>query len=150
MTVVRFKKFSDLARHPTYAKPGDSGADLVIANLGELTTPLYPGHTAVVWTDIGIELPHGYEAQVRPRSSVSRKGLLVHHGTVDGGYRGNIGVTVTNVGMTPSLISIGDRLAQLVIAPVAAAEFELVDELEDSERGTGGYGSSDRPAGNSG
>lgn len=151
MTItVKFKKFSELARAPKYAKPKDSGADLFIANLGELNGPLYPGHTAVVYADIALELPDGYEAQVRPRSSSGKRGLLVHWGTVDNQFRGSVGICVTNIGMGPQILLVGEKIAQLVFARVEQADFEEVDELNETERGAGGFGSTDRPAGNSG
>ncbi len=151
MTItVRFKKFSELAREPKYARPKDSGADIVIASLGELTGPLYPGHTAVVYTDIAIELPDGYEAQVRPRSSTGKRGLLVHWGTVDNQFRGSVGICVTNIGMGPQILRIGEKIAQIVYAPVVQAVHVEADELSETERGVGGFGSTDRPGGNGG
>lgn len=142
---IRFRKFSDNAITPTYAHLGDSGMDLHVANLGEFDGLLWPGQTVVVWSDIGIEIPAvhgGCEAQVRPRSSVSKRGLLVHLGTLDQGYRGNIGITVTNVSLEQVKISVGDRLAQLVFAPVIHAELFECDLLGESVRGEAGYGSS--------
>lgn len=139
MICVRFKRFSEHARAPVYAKPGDSGADLYAVDVGN--GPLWPGETRVVWTDIGIELPEGYEAQVRPRSSLSAKGVLIHLGTVDSGYRGSLGVTMTNLGREPYPVARGDRVAQLVIAPVVRAEFVEAEQLAESTRGAAGYGS---------
>jgi dUTP pyrophosphatase len=140
VTVVKFKKLSDLGRPPAYAKDGDSGADLYAADVG--SGILWPSETRVIWTDIAIELPVGYEAQIRPRSSLSAKGILVHLGTVDQGYRGPLGVTMTNTGDDRYIIQRGDRVAQLVIAPVARVAFEETEELTPSERGASGYGSS--------
>lgn len=142
MLTVKFVKFTDLARVPVYAHEGDSGADLYAANVGQ--GPLWPGETRVVWCDIGIELPEGYEAQIRPRSGLSSKGVLVHLGTIDQPYRGNIGVTLTNVGSEAYPVKVGDRVAQLVIAPVMRAQFELVEALAASSRATGGFGSTGR------
>lgn len=150
---VRFKLLSEHARVPTYAKPGDAGADLYIARLpdeGESTQVLFPNHTMLAWSDVAIELPEGYEAQVRPRSSTNKRGLLIGIGTVDSGYRGSIGLTITNVSPYAQDVNVGDKLAQLVIHQVPRVEFERVDELSSSERGTGGFGSSDRPTGNGG
>jgi dUTP pyrophosphatase len=139
---VKFKRFSDLARAPSYAKGGDSGADLHAASVG--AGPLWPGETRVVWTDIGVELPEGYELQIRPRSSLSAKGILCHFGTVDSGYRGQLGVTLTNLTTEPYPLQVGDRVAQAVIAPVQQVVFEAVEELAPSERSTLGFGSTGR------
>jgi dUTP pyrophosphatase len=142
MITVKFKRLSDLGRPPAYAKDGDSGADLYAADVG--SGILWPSETRVIWTDIAIELPEGYEAQIRPRSSLSAKGILVHLGTIDQGYRGQLGVTMTNTGDDRYIIQRGDRIAQLVVAPVLRAVFEEADELSSSERSTAGYGSSGR------
>lgn len=129
---------------PRYAKPGDSGFDLVAAE----DTVIWPGETKVVPTGLAFEIPPGYELQVRPRSGMTRNTKLrVVLGTVDSGYRGEVGVLVDNtevpkaVNMQAHVIEKGTRIAQGVIAPVITAHFEEVDELSDSERGTNGYGS---------
>lgn len=140
MISVKFKRFSENARVPAYAHATDSGADLYAAN----PVLIWPGDTQVVWTDVGVELPDGYEAPVRPRSGLSAKGVLVAFGTVDSGYRGSIGVTMTNTGRDPYTVTRGDRIAQLVVAPVARVSFEESEELAASARGDGGYGSSGR------
>lgn len=129
---------------PRYAKPGDSGFDLVAAE----DTIIWPGETKVVPTGLAFEIPPGYELQVRPRSGITRNTKLrVVLGTVDSGYRGEVGVLVDNTeipkttNMQAHVIEKGTRIAQGVIAPVVTAHFEEVDELSDSERGTNGYGS---------
>ncbi|UUE91797.1 dUTP diphosphatase [Bacillus cereus] len=129
---------------PRYAKPGDSGFDLVAAE----DTIIWPGETKVVQTGLAFEIPPGYELQVRPRSGMTRNTKLrVVLGTVDSGYRGEVGVLVDNtevpkaVNMQAHVIEKGTRIAQGVIAPVITAHFEEVDELSDSERGVGGFGS---------
>ncbi|MED1640033.1 dUTP diphosphatase [Bacillus thuringiensis] len=129
---------------PRYAKPGDSGFDLVAAE----DTVIWPGETKVVPTGLAFEIPPGYELQVRPRSGMTRNTKLrVVLGTVDSGYRGEVGVLVDNtevpkaVNMQAHVIEKGTRIAQGVIAPVITAHFEEVDELSDSERGVGGFGS---------
>jgi dUTP pyrophosphatase len=142
MTTVKFIKFSDHARVPTYANPGDSGADIYCAGIDK--DPLWPDETRVFWSDIGIELPPGYEAQVRPRSGLSSRGIICPLGTVDNNYRGNIGVALTNTTREPYPVRPGDRIAQLVIAPVSRAMFEAVEELSPSERGASGFGSTGR------
>jgi len=129
---------------PRYAKPGDSGFDLVAAE----DTIIWPGETKVVQTGLAFEIPPGYELQVRPRSGMTRNTKLrVILGTVDSGYRGEVGVLVDNTeipkaaNMQAHVIEKGTRIAQGVIAPVITAHFEEVDELSDSERGVGGFGS---------
>lgn len=138
---------------PRYAKPGDSGFDLVAAE----DTIIWPGETKVVPTGLAFEIPPGYELQVRPRSGISRNTKLrVILGTVDSGFRGEVGVIVDHIRskdlgiqfdkekgefVSASVIEKGTRIAQGVIAPVITAHFEEVDELSDSERGTNGYGS---------
>ncbi|KXO00860.1 deoxyuridine 5'-triphosphate nucleotidohydrolase [Bacillus thuringiensis] len=129
---------------PKYAKPGDSGFDLVAAE----DTIIWPGETKVVPTGLAFEIPPGYELQVRPRSGMTRDTKLrVVLGTIDSGYRGEVGVLINNTeipkaaNMQAHVIEKGTRIAQGVIAPVITAHFEEVDELSDSERGTNGYGS---------
>ncbi|PDZ06566.1 dUTP diphosphatase [Bacillus cereus] len=140
---VKIKRVKDVEL-PKYAKPGDSGFDLVAAE----DTIIWPGETKVVPTGLAFEIPPGYELQVRPRSGMTRNTKLrVVLGTVDSGYRGEVGVLVDNtevpkaVNMQAHVIERGTRIAQGVIAPVVTAHFEEADELSDSERGTGGYGS---------
>ncbi|MGI8216727.1 dUTP diphosphatase [Bacillus cereus] len=129
---------------PRYAKPGDSGFDLVAAE----DTIIWPGETKVVQTGLAFEIPPGYELQVRPRSGMTRNTKLrVVLGTVDSGYRGEVGVLVDNnerpisLNMKAHVIEKGTRIAQGVIVPVVTAHFVEVDELSDSERGKGGFGS---------
>lgn len=126
---------------PSYAHPGDAGADLVTTE--DLT--LKPGERAVVPTGISIALPEGYAAFVHPRSGLAaRHGLSIVNtpGTVDAGYRGEIKVALINHDLTePVVLSRGDRIAQLVIQRVEHAVFVDVDDLPDSARGAGGYGS---------
>lgn len=140
---VKIKRVKDVEL-PKYAKPGDSGFDLVAAE----DTIIWPGETKVVQTGLAFEIPPGYELQVRPRSGMTRNTKLrVVLGTVDSGYRGEVGVLVDNTeipkgsNMQVHVIEKGTRIAQGVIAPVITAHFEEVDELSHSERGTNGYGS---------
>ena len=140
---VKIKRVKDVEL-PRYAKPGDSGFDLVAAE----DTIIWPGETKVVQTGLAFEIPPGYELQVRPRSGMTRNTKLrVVLGTVDSGYRGEVGVLVDNTeipkaaNMQAHVIEKGTRIAQGVIAPVVTAHFEEVDELSHSERGTNGYGS---------
>ena len=126
---------------PTYAKPGDAGADLY--SISELV--LAPGERALVKTGIAIALPNGYVGLVHPRSGLGLKnGISVVNtpGTIDSGYRGEIGVVLINHDLHESFqVKKGDRIAQLVIQKVENAQFKMVDQLPESERATGGYGS---------
>jgi dUTP pyrophosphatase len=127
---------------PSYHSAGAAGLDLCAALQARRT--LEPGARELVPTGYAIELPPGYEGQVRPRS-----GLALHHGvtvlnspgTVDSDFRGEIGVVLVNLGSEPFAIEPGMRIAQLVIAPVASAAVELSAELSPTSRGDGGYGS---------
>ncbi|MCL2514514.1 MAG: dUTP diphosphatase [Microbacteriaceae bacterium] len=137
---------------PVYAHPGDAGADLTATEALRLA----PGERATVGTGVAIALPDGYAGFVVPRSGLAmRHGITVVNapGTVDAGYRGELRVTLLNTDQSePYDIAVGDRIAQLVIVPIARAVFVPVDELPDSVRGTGGFGSTgyrdqDKPAG---
>jgi len=119
-----------------------AGADLCAAVREQLT--LLPGARALIPTGFSIALPHGYEAQVRPRSGLAvRSGItcLNSPGTIDADYRGELCVVLANLGTEPVVIRRGDRIAQLVVAPVSRAVFEAVDELPPTVRGNGGFGS---------
>lgn len=126
---------------PAYAKPGDAGADL---RSNEALT-LEPGARALVGTGIKFALPDGYVAFVVPRSGLAVKhGITVLNspGTIDAGYRGEIKVPLLNTDQAASFaIEVGDRIAQLVVMPVSRAKFVPVQELPDSSRGAGGFGS---------
>jgi dUTP pyrophosphatase len=127
---------------PSYMTDHAAGADLYAAIGEELT--LLPGARALVPTGFSIAVPVGYEAQVRPRSGLAiRSGVtcLNTPGTIDADYRGQVQVVLANLGSDPIVIRRGDRIAQLVVAPVSRASFELVDELPASARGSGGFGS---------
>ncbi len=126
---------------PEYAHPGDAGADLVATE----TVELGPGERATVGTGSAIALPDGYAAFVVPRSGLAAKhGITIVNtpGTVDAGYRGEIRVILLNTDATePYTITAGDRIAQLVVIPVARARFVPVERLPGSHRGEGGFGS---------
>ena len=142
--VVRYRvaeRFADLAP-PHYASEGAAGADLRAAIDEPLTIP--PGGRVLIPTGLVLEIPTGFEGQVRARSGLAlRKGLALVNGvgTVDADYRGEVGVAVVNLGAERVTIARGERIAQLVIAPVARAAYVEADALQGSIRGTGGFGS---------
>jgi dUTP pyrophosphatase len=126
---------------PTLATPGSAGFDLVAAVESECV--LQPGERLLVPTGFAIAVPRGYEAQVRPRSGLAlRHGIILPNapGTIDSDYRGELKVIVMNAGAEPFAIKRGDRIAQLVVAPVVQAQWEEVASLDDTERGAGGFG----------
>ena len=130
---------------PAYETAGSAGVDLR-ANLPEPIT-LAPMDRRLVPTGLFIELPEGYEAQVRPRSGLAlRHGLSVVNtpGTIDSDYRGEIGIPMINLSQEAQTISPGDRIAQMVVAPVVQVTWKPVTQLNDSSRGTGGFGSTGR------
>lgn len=162
---LKFVKLSENAIVPCYGRVGDAGLDLFTAE----AVILNPGETCVIPTDIAIQLPPGYEAQVRPRSGISLKGvdcekvievydttksfednfhcrayLRVQLGTVDSNYRGNIGIITYNQETYPVLVPQGTKLAQLVVSPVINVELVETGKLNETERGEKGYGSSDK------
>lgn len=126
---------------PAYATPQSAGMDLR-ANIEDPIT-LRPLERRIVPTGLYIALPEGYEAQVRPRSGLALKhGITVLNspGTIDSDYRGEIGILLINLSDTPFVINAGERIAQMVVARHEQAELIEVEELEDTERGAGGYG----------
>lgn len=128
---------------PTYATAGAAGMDLLAARA--MTIP--PGGRALVPTGLCIALPEGFEMQVRPRSGLALKhGITLPNapGTVDEDYRGEVGVVLLNTGAEPFVIARGDRIAQAVFAPVTRADWEEVVVLPETQRGTGGFGSTGR------
>ena len=137
---VAFKRLADEAVLPAYAHPGDAGMDL--CSVQSLVIP--PGGRALVPTGLAMALPSGYEAQVRPRSGLAlKRGVTVLNtpGTIDEGYRGEVGVILANFGNTDFVVEKGDRIAQMVIAPVTRAEIVEVSQVDETDRGTGGFGS---------
>lgn len=126
---------------PAYATPLSAGMDLR-ANLEEPVT-LNPMERRLIPTGLFIELPQGYEAQIRPRSGLAlKKGITVLNtpGTIDADYRGEIGVILINLSGEPFVIESGERICQMVIARHETAEFIEVNELSSTERGAGGFG----------
>jgi len=130
---------------PRYMTPHASGMD-VCADLDEPLT-LAPGARAAVLTGLALEIPPGHEVQVRPRSGLALKhGVTVLNapGTIDADYRGELKVILVNLSQEPFVINRGERIAQLVACPVVQAELVEVNELSDTQRGVGGFGSSGR------
>jgi dUTP pyrophosphatase len=139
---IRIKKLHPEAHLPGYAHGPEEDAGLDLRAVERV--PLEPGIARVVGTGIAIELPPGYEAQVRPRSGLALKhSITVNFGTIDPGYRGEIRVVMFNLGQSGYVVEKGDRIAQLVIGRYEAIEWEE-GELGDSARGAGGFGSSGR------
>lgn len=135
---------------PAYETTGAAGADLR-ANLPQEARAegitLQPLQRALIPTGLRMEIPHGFEVQIRPRSGLALKhGISLPNtpGTIDSDYRGPLGVILINLGDAPYTIQHGDRIAQMVVAPVVQASFTLTDALGDTERGTGGFGSTGR------
>ena len=125
---------------PNYQSKDAAGCDLFYS--GEHPKLLLPLDRAFIKTGISIQLPEGYEAQVRGRSGLNRNnGIVVPTGTIDADYRGEIGVVVYNLSREPFTIHPGDRIAQLVICPVIQADWQQVDHLDKTDRGEGGFGS---------
>ncbi len=140
--IVRRLPHGDDLPLPAPATVASAGADLLAAVTEPVT--LQPGDKVLVPTGIAIALPNGYEAQVRPRSGLAAEHgvtLLNSPGTIDADYRGEVRVLLINHGAVPFKITRGMRVAQLVVAPVARARWLVVEELEETPRGAGGFGS---------
>jgi dUTP pyrophosphatase len=138
---VRWKKLRAAALPPRYMSAGAAGMDL--ASAADEPIELPPGGRAAVPTGLAFAIPPGFEGQVRPRSGLARKhGITLPNapGTIDSDYRGEVLVLVLNAGGEPYVIKPGDRIAQLVIAPVVTPALEEANELEDTTRGHGGFG----------
>jgi dUTP pyrophosphatase len=124
---------------PEYKTNGSAGVDLKSIE----DKIIYAGSTSLISTGLFIEIPEGYEGQIRPRSGLALKHgitLLNSPGTIDSDYRGEIKIIVTNLGKADFSVKKGDRIAQMVFTPVVKAKFEIVDELTDTERSDGGFG----------
>ena len=127
---------------PAYATPGAAGMDLLAAVAAPVT--LAPGERALIPTGLAIALPPGYELQIRPRSGLAlRHGIVLPNspGTIDEDYRGELQVILLNAGTAPFTVERGMRIAQAVLAPVVRARWQPVAALDDTARGTGGFGS---------
>jgi dUTP pyrophosphatase len=139
---LRIKRLSDLAVVPRYHSARAAGLDLHAAIPNPVT--LFPGEIVMIPCGFALAVPPGYEAQVRPRSGLaSRHGISMPNapGTIDADYRGEVQVPLINLGREAFTIEPGLRFAQMVIAPVAHCDVEEVDELDDTGRGAGGFGS---------
>ena len=138
---LRIKRLRDGARIPSYMTDAAAGLDLAACLDADVV--LAPGERRLVPTGIAIELPPGHEAQVRPRSGLALKhGItcLNSPGTIDADYRGEVGVILVNLGQAPVTLRDGDRIAQLVVAPVTRVSIVEVDILSDTTRAGGGFG----------
>lgn len=144
--VVPMPHFEGLAL-PAYETAEAAGMDLRAAVEEASPVTLAPGHRAMIPTGLTIALPSGHEAQVRPRSGLAAKHgvtCLNTPGTIDADYRGEVKVILINLGQEPFVVKRGERIAQMVIAPVTRAELKVVSELDDTKRGAGGFGSTGR------
>ena len=140
MMQLKVKRLNPAAILPSYARAGDAGLDLFAVK----AIAIAPGATALVPTGIAIELPPGTEAQVRPRSGLALKHavtVLNTPGTVDEGYRGEVGVILINHGQTLFAVEAGMKIAQLVVSPRIQVNVQEAAELSDTQRGSGGFGS---------
>ena len=142
MTKILIKRLSKEVPLPKYETNGSSGMDLA-ANI-ETNINIDPGKTAIVPTGLTISIPKGFEAQIRPRSGLAAKqkiSVLNTPGTIDSDYRGEIKVILINLGQESFKVEKGLRIAQMVVCPVIQAQLKEVDDLNETERGKGGFGS---------
>ena len=138
--VIKWCKLSPDAKTPDFLHKEDAGAD--ICSCENLT--VMPGERKIVRTGLKVEVPEGYELQIRPRSGLSAKSPLIipnSPGTIDSGYRGEVGIIIWNTGNQPYNIRAGDRIAQVVVNKLPEVVHVEVTELSDSERGEKGFGS---------
>ena len=141
---VFFKKLHQLAVTPEYKTDGAACADLhAVFDSPFDYTYIHPNATEIIQTGLAVEVPRGYELQVRSRSGMASKGVILANGvgTIDSDYRGGIGVILTNCGPDVVKITTGDRIAQCCLNKLPKMEFIEVDDLEETERGGGGFGS---------
>ncbi|MAZ49692.1 MAG: dUTP diphosphatase [Halobacteriovoraceae bacterium] len=145
--VLKLQHFDNDLELPTYETDLAAGADIraCLENRDQLI--IKPGTRCLVPTGLSFQIPAGFEVQVRPRSGLSLKTQLLvvnSPGTVDADYRGEIKVILGNFGEADEVINHGDRIAQLVLAPIIQAQFVVVEELDETQRGAGGFGSTGR------
>lgn len=144
---IKFRKLHESAIIPEYKTAGAAGMDLVWFDHDDFPWwEIQPGEIRRFHTSLAIEIPDGFEAQIRSRSGLASSGVVVANspGTFDSDYRGEIIVLLGNIWMGPHLLQQTERIAQLVIAPVARCQIQVVDELSPTERGAGGFGSTGR------
>ncbi len=141
--IIRLREKDADIPFPTYATEGAAGMDVCAAVENDYV--IQPGETVLIPTGFAIELPVGYEAQIRPRSGLAIKhqiGILNTPGTIDSDYRGEVKIILTNFGKNSYTIRRGDRIAQMVVARYSKVNWEEVKTLEDTARGAGGFGHS--------
>ena len=142
MTKILIKRLSKEVPLPKYETNGSSGMDLA-ANINA-NIDIDPGKTAIIPTGLALSIPKGFEVQIRPRSGLAAKkkiSVLNTPGTIDADYRGEIKVILINLGQEPFKIEKGSRIAQMVVCPIVQAQLKEVDDLNQTERGKGGFGS---------
>ena len=142
MVKILVKKFDKNVKLPTYKTSGSSGMDLVAYIKNKIT--INPGKTAMIPTGIAVAIPKNYEIQIRPRSGLAaKKGISVLNtpGTIDADYRGEIKIILINLSKKSFIVKSGDRIAQMVLCPVAKGNFKETKNLPKTTRGKGGFGS---------
>ena len=142
MTEVLIKRLSKNIEIPKYETSGSSGMDLS-ANIDK-QIEIEPGKTSIIPTGISVSIPKNFEIQIRPRSGLAAKSqisVLNSPGTIDADYRGELKVILINLGNKTFVVEKGTRIAQMVLCPVVKAKFKEVDNLDDTDRGDGGFGS---------
>lgn len=138
---IKFKRLDELAKAPKQGHPGDAGFDLYATSRERIGLFKYR-----YGTGIAVEIPEGYEGQARPRSSIHKTGMILCNsvGTVDAPYRGEIMAVFWKIPFIGKIYEVGDRICQLVIKPVPEVEYVETDELSETSRGNGGFGSTGR------
>ncbi|MWB77714.1 dUTP diphosphatase [Pseudooceanicola sp. 216_PA32_1] len=147
LAVLRLDGFDRDVALPSYATAGAAGADLRANFPDGAGVTLDPGARVLVPTGLALAVPEGFEVQIRPRSGLALKhGITLPNspGTIDSDYRGPLGIIVMNAGQEPFHIAHGDRIAQMVLAPVVQARMDEVETLDETARGAGGFGSTGR------
>ena len=142
MTEILIKRLSDKVVLPKYETEGSSGLDLA-AHINE-SVKIKPGSTAIIPTGLAVSIPKNFEIQIRPRSGLAAKNqisVLNTPGTIDADYRGELKVILINLGAKSFLVENGARIAQIVLCPVVKANLKEVKTLDDTKRGSGGFGS---------
>ena len=135
---IKIKKLREEAKIPNYAHPGDAGLDLYSCIDAEIA----PGERVLIPTGLSIELPEGYVSLIWDKSGIALKqGLTCLGGVIEYTYRGEYGVILFNTSKETYKVKKGDKVAQLLIQPIVSAEIEVADELSETKRGTGGFGS---------